>query len=55
MKIDIDNIKNTSYTIPMTKIFCILILALAIAGCGRISKPQAPKGSTYPETYIVKE
>ncbi len=39
----------------MTKRICILILALILTGCGRISKPQAPKGATYPETYVVQE
>ena len=33
----------------------ILVLFLTLASCGRISKPQAPEGSTYPEVYVVRD
>lgn len=31
------------------------ILAGTLAGCGRVSKPEQPKGSFYPHTYIIKQ
>lgn len=31
------------------------LLMGTLAGCGRVSKPEQPKGSFYPHTYIVKQ
>ena len=33
----------------------ILVLFLSLMACGRVSKPQAPEGSTYPEIYVVRD
>ncbi len=40
------------------KIFLFLVLigtVCYLAGCGRVSKPVAPEGTTYPHRYIVTE
>ena len=37
------------------KKYIILLLFLVLGACGRMSKPQAPEGSTYPEVYIVRD
>ena len=34
---------------------CILGITAMLCSCGRRSKPQAPKDSFYPHTYIVEE
>jgi len=39
----------------MKKIVLICFIALILAACGRMSKPIAPEGSVYPETYVIKE
>jgi len=50
----LDKQNNSAYDKGMKKIL-ILFLFLALIGCGRISKPQSPKDSTYPEVYIVRD
>ncbi len=32
----------------------IIFLFFALTACGRISKPEKPDGSTYPEVYVVR-
>lgn len=39
----------------MKKYIILILLFLSLVACGRISKPQAPSGSTYPEVYIVRD
>jgi len=39
----------------MKRIILILLLILTVAACGRMSPPVAPKGTTYPQDYIVRE
>lgn len=46
---------NLTILEPMKKILVLCFLGLMIAACGRMSKPMAPEGSVYPETYIIKE
>lgn len=39
----------------MKNIILLILLGLVVTACGRMSRPIAPEGSTYPQTYIVKE
>ena len=39
----------------MKNILFICLLCLILLACGRMSKPMAPDGSTYPQTYVIKE
>ncbi len=39
----------------MKKIIFVCFLSIVVAACGRMSRPIAPHGSVYPETYIIKE
>ncbi len=39
----------------MRKLVILVLLGLIISACGRMSRPVAPEGSTYPQTYIIKE
>lgn len=33
----------------------IILTSIGLTACGRVSKPEAPKKSFYPHTYIVKD
>jgi len=39
----------------MKNFLCLFLVLVFLSACGRLSKPQAPEGSVYPRTYIIKE
>ena len=51
----IDKGSRFSYADIMIKIVVTILMALTVVACGRMSRPIAPDGSTYPQTYIVQE
>ena len=55
IKFFVDKTTSVYYVGHMKKIIFICLIGLVLAACGRMSPPVAPKGSVYPQTYIIKE